>query len=531
MKRISRKSRATGIGFLSLAIVLFLYSCSDILNTDDYKVKELTATPSLLLPIAHGDLTIDDLLSEADSANIKVYSDGLVYLLYEQTLKSQEIRDLFTFPNKGFNRSVPVPGGTIPPSTSEFKYAGISTTEDFNFSPEKLTEIKFKSTVLNVGVTLSPSNPNFTYEVEVKLADFKNNGVPFDKRISGSSSFVLTDYVATLNDNKFPLEIAVFVKPHNNSILVAPSTITVNLTFSEIDFQYIKGFFGQKAAVNIPAESIDVNVFGTALNDANVSFAQPKLSFKVSNDYGIPTRVTFNPLEARKDNGSALPLVINPASPLSINVPASLGQSAITDVVVTNTKQLIDFAPDQFYYKVSASINEGLTAGTNFCADTSKIRISLKAEIPLYGKASDIILADTFALDLSDVKESTIESGAIKAKISNELPLDAFIQLYLADDNSVIFDSLFTTAQTAIVKSSTVTANGDLQSAGVSDLEIPIAKEKLNKLFEAKNMIIKARLNTTRDANGNQPDVKFKSNYKMNVLFGLKATLKLEAEL
>lgn len=533
MTRKINKSGAFSTGFLSLFVIIAVTvcSCSDILNTDDYEVKRIKSTPSLDLPLAHGNLTVSDLLSKADSANIRVYPDGLVYLLYEQTLKSQDIRDLLAFPNKGFNKTVPVPAGTIPPNNSDASYASISTTEDFTFNPEKLTEIKFKSTVLNVGVTLAPANPNFVYEVQVKLANFKNNGVAFDKRISGSASFPLADYVATMNDNKFPLEIAVFVKAHSNPIVMLPSTVTVNLSFSTIDFQYVKGFFGDQTALNIPAESIDVNLFSSSFNGANVSLAQPTLSFWVSNDYGIPTRVTFNPLEARKRDGSKLPLAITPSSPVTINTPADLGSSAITSVSVTNTKQLIDFAPDQFYYKVSARINQGLTTGVNFCADTSKIRVNMKAEIPLYGKASDIVLSDTLSVDLSDVEDSNIESAVIGAKITNELPLDAFLQLYLADDNNVIFDSLFTTAQTAIVKSSLVTTSGDLLSAGVSDVEIPVAKAKLDKLFDAKNIIIKAKVNTTRNAGGSQPDVKFKSTYKMNVLFRLKANLKLEVDL
>ncbi len=527
-----RRNKLLGTGLLSFLLLVAL-SCSDILNTDEYEIKKLQATPSYDLPLAFGDLSINDLLSEEESANIKVDADGLVYLLYEQTLKSQDIRDLLQFPNKSLNKTVPVPGGVIPASASEQNYASISTTEDFSFNPEKLTEIKFKGTILNVSVNLTPANSNFNFEVQVKLANFKNNGVALDRRISlGTTAIPLADYVATLNDNKFPLEIAVIVKPHNNPITVLPSNVTVSLSFSAIDFQYVKGFFGDQAAINIPAESIDVSLFGSTLNNATVSFAQPKLSFNVSNDYGIPTKVTFNPLEARKKNGLKLPLVITPSSPVSINVPASLGQSAITDVTVNNTKQLIDFAPDQFYYKVSARINEGLTTGINFCADTSKIRVSMKAEIPLYGKASNIVLADTVSIDLSDVKDSNIESGAIKANINNQLPLDAFIQLYLTDDKLVIFDSLFTIAQTAIVKASSVNATGELAAPGLTtNLEIPVPKEKLNKLFDAKNLIIKARLNTTRNANGTQPDVKFKSNYIMKVNFGLRATFKLEADL
>ncbi len=521
--------------FLALTAGL-VWSCKDALNTDDYKLKKVIGNPTLALPIASGDLVTSDFLSNVDQAQIKVYNDGLIYLFYQQTLKTQSIRDLIVFPSRSFTKIVPVPPGTLPARASEIQYASLNTTENFTFSPERLSEIKLKNTTLRVTVTFAPTNPaSGVFEVQLRLPNFQLNGVPFQRRItlnSTTATFSLMDYVAVLTDNTFPMEVAIFEKPHPSSVTITnPTTASVRIDFNSIDFQYIKGFFGDRSALNIPPESIDVNAFGTSLNTANVSFAQPKISLSLSNDYGIPTKVTFGSLEARKSNGSKLPVQINPASPVSVNFPATLGQSANTDVSVTNTNQLINFAPNQFFYQLSARINEGLTSGTNFCADTSKIRVTFKAEIPLYGKATGIVLADTFDIDLSKAKDTDVESGAIRSKISNQLPLDAFIQLYIANANSIITDSLFTNAQTAIVKASTVNAQGELINAGVTETEASIPKEKLDKLFDAKKIIVRARMNTAKDGAGNQIDVKFKSSYKMNVIFGLKAKLKLAVDL
>ena len=127
---------------LFVASTILMAACSGIINSDDYDLKKIKANPTLNLPLAFGDLTIDDFLSKADSANIKVDKDGLVYLLYEQTLKTQGIRDLIDFPSRSFIKVVPLPAGTRPARTTEISYATLNTTEDFNFSPEKLTEIK-----------------------------------------------------------------------------------------------------------------------------------------------------------------------------------------------------------------------------------------------------------------------------------------------------------------------------------------------------------------------------------------------------
>lgn len=534
---ITEKLKASHLVFF-VALTILMAACSGIINSDDYNLKKIKANPTLNLPLAFGDLTIDDFLSKADSANIKVDNNGLIYLQYQQILKSQGIRDLIDFPSRSFTKIIPMPAGTLPARASKLQHAALTTTEDFNFSPEKLTEIKFKETTVKVTVTFTPANPaTNNFEVQLRLPNFKlnGNGAVFQQTVTAGAAgatFALKDYVATLTNNTFPMEIIVFEKPHASPITIANSTsVSVRLDFTAIDFQHIRGFFGDQTSGNIPAETINLNAFGPTLKNATVSFAKPTLSFKVSNDYGIPTRVTFNPLEARKDNGTKLNISMNPASPVNINLPANLGQSAITDVTVTNAKQLLDFAPDQFFYKVSARINQGLTSGTNFCADTSKMRVTMKIEVPLHGKASGIILTDTFAIDLTDAKKSQVESGKLIFKITNQLPLDAFIQLYLANDLAIISDSLFTTAQTNIVRASTVDSNGDLLKADPYTTEIDVPKLKLDKIFAAKNIIVKARMNTTKDATGSQPDVKFKSSYKMSVSIGLQVKLKLEVDL
>ncbi|MGC4020837.1 MAG: hypothetical protein QM734_02285 [Cyclobacteriaceae bacterium] len=109
--------------------------------------------------------------------------------------------------------------------------------------------------------------------------------------------------------------------------------------------------------------------------------------------------------------------------------------------------------------------------------------------------------------------------------------MDASVQLYLADDNNIIFDSLLTSSQTALVKASTVDANGELVSASTTDETIDIPSDKLNEIFNAKNIIVKTRMNTAKDSNGNQIDVKFKISYKMDADFGLKLKFKLEQDL
>ena len=325
--------------------------------------------------------------------------------------------------------------------------------------------------------------------------------------------------------------MSLIIKPHANTVTLAPgTTLNIGLGFNGINFKYLKGFLGDRSTT-LAGQTFNVNAFGSALDKVKVSFANPQFSIEVANDYGIPLKLNFTSLEARKKS-TILPMVTNPANPITIT-SASLPSwsTAITPIVLTNAKQVANFIPDQIYYAATANINQGLTTGVNFCADTSKLRVRIKSEVPLYGSASGIILADTFNIDLGQVNSSDVQVAAMKTKITNELPLDAFIQIYLADSKALILDSIFTTAQRAIVVGSKVTATGDLQTAGVYDNEISLSVDKINKLFTAKKLILKSIMNTAKDANGATIDVKFKSSYKMNLNIGLRVQLKINSTL
>jgi hypothetical protein len=157
------------------------------------------------------------------------------------------------------------------------------------------------------------------------------------------------------------------------------------------------------------------------------------------------------------------------------------------------------------------------------------MRVKMHVEIPLYGKASNIVTGDTLDVDLSDLDQSKIDSATLKTSVTNELPLDANLQFILTDDKYKFIDSLLTFAQTGIVKGSTVDSNGDLKTASVLSQSIKLQSQKISKIFQAKKIIVRAKLNTSKDANGNAVNVKFKSQYKIKMQLGLNVKLKINA--
>ncbi|MBI1768285.1 MAG: hypothetical protein HYR67_07915 [Bacteroidetes bacterium] len=517
--------------FSLLLSCILIWSCT--INDKDFQIKSVQSNPTLVAPLASGNLSILDLLKHQDSAHIKIKSDGLVYLSYDQTLDTRDIRNLVTIPTLGnLTTPVSVPAGTYPANPNDYSSTSINRTVDMGID-EKLTEIAFKSGTLSYNMNLVPANSNFLYAVVLSIPEFTSNstGAGLSQEVSGSGSIALSGYTfKNAMVNKFTLQLTLVVKKNPSPTIIPPGTqLNVAVSMAGMDFTYIRGFFGDQV-VSPPAQTIDVQAFGTTFQKgASVSFAQPTINLTVVSDYGVPLTVTFAKLEARKQAGASLTMQTSPSSPIPITAPATLGTSASTSVSITNVKEVIDFAPTQFYYKVSGHINTGLTTGDNFMADTSQMRVKLHVEIPIYGKASNIILADTMDIGLSDVDQAKIDSASLKANVTNELPLDATLQFILTDAKYVFIDSLLTSSQTGIIKGSTVDSNGDLKSPGIFNQLIKLQQDKISKIFKAKKVIIRAKINTSKDAGGAAVDVKFKSKYKIDVKLGLRATLKVNA--
>lgn len=516
-------------------VLFFLGACDNVLNTDDYKFEDLEVTPTMAVPLAYGDMSIRELLKSADSSYVKIYSDGLVYLEYDQTLRTQALRDLIVIPDKNdVTSTLAVPAGTLSPVVSDYTSTEEEKIEYLDITPEKLTEALFKQGRIVYDITITPPNPDFRYAVTVTIPEFKQVATNqiFSQDLTGSDVIDLTNYLySSPTPNQVTIDFKLIIKQNPNATTIdAGTVVTTKLSFQNLDFAYAKGFFGDQS-IDIPAERVDVNAFGNALLDgADISFAEPAISFNVINDVGAPTKVTFTTLEARKP-GNSLPMQITPSSPIDINYPDVLGNTAATLVTVDNAKALVDFAPTHFYYKAEAHINDGLTSGNNFIADTSALKLNMHAEIPLYGHASNIILTDTIEIDLSGTDPSNVESAALKVKALNEMPLEARIQFYFTDGSYNVLDSLLAPEKTLIIKSSLVDNSGELQSPGEVDDLIPISIEKIQNLFQSSFIIIKARVNTTPGPGNVFPDVKFKSNYKMKVNLGLQAKIKITADL
>src|SRR6185295_9564074 len=183
---------------------------------------------------------------------IKVKSDGLVYLAYDQALLSKDIRNLVDIPSVGNTiTQLVVPPGTYPANQSDIVSNSSSKTIDLGISPERLNEIAFKSGALTYSAVLSPANANFKYGVQIAIPEFiSGNGSSFLQEVSGSGSISLAGYTfKSATPNKFTLQLTLIIKQNTTPVTIPLGTyLNTTISFAGMDFNYIKGFFGDRIA-------------------------------------------------------------------------------------------------------------------------------------------------------------------------------------------------------------------------------------------------------------------------------------------
>src|SRR5258707_14605474 len=195
--------------FLLLLLCLLIGGCT--INDKDFQIKGVQSSPTFVAPLASGNLSILDILKDQDSANIKVKSDGLVYLSYDESLESRDIRNLIDIPDLGnLTTAVSVPAGIYPANPNDYNSTSLNQIVDLGITPEKLTEIAFKSGTLSYSMSLSPSNNNFLYAVMLAIPEFTSNttGAGLSQEVSGNGSIQLSNYIfKNATANKFSLQL------------------------------------------------------------------------------------------------------------------------------------------------------------------------------------------------------------------------------------------------------------------------------------------------------------------------------------
>jgi hypothetical protein len=255
----------------------------------------------------------------------------------------------------------------------------------------------------------------------------------------------------------------------------------------------------------------------------------------VGNAFGMPLAFTINTLNAYSSVNPPFMLAINPTGlpyPWQIVAPtfAQMGQSIETafhlDKNNSNIDVALNMAPQYLSCNANAITNPlGNPLAQNFVIDTSKIKVDVEAELPLFGSAWNFVLQDTIDFDMGkDVDK--IEWVLFKITTTNGFPIDVNMQVYFADSSGGKLDSLLTPMEQIISSGIVGTAPDYRVITPLTKYSLPpvrIDENKLGHLGNTKKIILCARLATY---NAPTDIIKLYSDYNIDLKIGVQVQTK-----
>jgi hypothetical protein len=132
----------------------------------------------------------------------------------------------------------------------------------------------------------------------------------------------------------------------------------------------------------------------------------------------------------------------------------------------------------------------------------SKIKLKVKAQMPLSISANGLTLKDTFDLDLEqDNSKTHIESGLISMNATNAFPLSCDAVLYLMDSSNVILHTIVANSQISSALLGAVDANDGLFKKK-SKVDFILSEAALKDINKIKKVVVEARFDTPNPASG-----------------------------
>jgi hypothetical protein len=524
---------------LALSIVSFFVivcisnSCiKDKFDLDRWD-KEINYNGEFAIPIIKGEISFAQALDLiGDNDYFEVNSEGFMSLIYRTEVRSDQLYGELNFPDLQYEKSI---------SVGDFQiYNGnINFEETYNVSfANNALDAEIVSAMLDSANLTITTNSTIEYPlyVEVTLPSVTKNGNP----LSFSFNFNHTG----INDNSKNLggykidftqtpakynEIPIMVKAVINSLSVpVTGTIDLKVGISEIKYGNLIGYLGQHVMM-YDEDELEISLFNSEkINIDKFKFEAPKFSMYYENSYGIPSMFYFEELFANYASSSidhnilGLQDIPVEANPYYIAHSNSLGSGKKDSLKISNSdiSNFISEKPTNVKLKIIIKTNPNEKKHDNFIVRDSKIKADIVVELPLWGYLHNFYVTDTMDLDLSDIfkNKNPLKRAILRVEINNGFPIEALGQLYFADENYNILDSVFASHDERIFSAANVDVNGKVISASKKITKIECDLDKLNRLKNAKYMIYNVSANTTNS--DTETAIKIYKEYKMSFNLG-----------
>lgn len=515
---------------LCFLILIVLTGCKKM---EFDKIASGAWNPNLAVPLAHSSFNVYDILAQNDPDELVVINPatGAIALSYKSDLAIFEASSIVSIEAQSVQSNL---------SLAELGLSSIgSLTGTISDNNSKIIEIATENGIelhsmhINNGLLTIQVSTHLKHDVTINLTfpEVKKSGVPVTKTIQLNYNGSLPQAAVTQVDlnnsdadftlgntdvNKLAILINTTISGTGNEVSGSES-ISFDFQFSSLDYQHVKGYFGQNNIGNV-TDSILLRIFQNA-TEGYFEFTNPSVNFFINNDMQVPSQINFHDLKTINiQNGQELSLVGYPST-VNINSPTSMGQSASTTWTLntSNTQNLntiITPTPKFFNFDVSATINpSGNPNEVNIIERDDRLTLSAEVSLPLEGLAYGFRLIDTVDFNLVE-DPSNIESVLLRLYVNNGFPVQFVTDIIFADENYVPVFSVFTSPK-VVVASATVDGQGKVNQNTEKITDALLTPAQIAQLGNVKYILINGVAQTLNALNGQI--VKFFDTYKLDL--------------
>jgi len=246
--------------------------------------------------------------------------------------------------------------------------------------------------------------------------------------------------------------------------------------------------------------------------------------------------VSFNDFKIYSSNTGVFNTYTFPPAynPLIINSPLLPGTATtqtiqLDTVNFPNIRTIISEFPRFVYLQTNALTNPPPSLQKNLIMDTSNFSVNMEIELPMWGRATWWILQDTLDFNLADYyKDSVpdlknIDWVKFHINVTNGMPTEAGIQMYLCDTNYVIKGRIFPSPTMEVVRSGVLGQSGKVVSPTRKISDFTYQGDSLGFMLDVRKILVRGYVHTT---NVGTTNVRFYDDYAIDVKVGIQVQTK-----
>ena len=484
------------------------------------KKKDTTWNTDWVAPAVNDTLRLTSLFN--DSTLVAGASNSINVDLTRSILNIG-LSDFLSIPDttikQNFNPTVNL--NNVPPG---YQFVNSIEEHEMSLDPIQLKKIH----VSQGGIYVKVSNPIGTKAFfTIQLPGVTRNGVVFEKSYIVDAGTTLDPGVAEeyldisnydidlrgeqgLDFNLIQSKLTIKTDPDGPAISISTSNFfRFEATFSNLIIDYAKGYFGNQLFDEVT--TFDVPYFNN-ITEGSVTLPNTALQIIIENGMKLSLKGKITQASNTNVNGNTVNLnsnllnntfYVSPATG-AWNSLAPTYQQLSFDENNSNIKNYLENlgSSHQIGYQLQLNPWGNVSGGNDEIFPFSKIKLKVKAQLPLALSANGLTLKDTFDLNLEqDNAKTHIESGKITMKTTNAFPLSCDAILYLMDSTDVILHSVVAGSQISSALFGTLDTTDGLYKKN-STVEFVLTDAILKDINKIKKVMVEARFDTPNPSTG-----------------------------